>query len=106
MALAGIDHPEAYTILLTHRPELFQVYADNGMDLSFAGHAHGGQFRVPFVGEVYAPGQRFWPKYSEGRRRIGSSELIISRGLGNSTFPQRLLNRPEVVSVELNRVSG
>jgi predicted MPP superfamily phosphohydrolase len=105
-ALAGIDHPEAYTILLTHRPELFQVYADYGMDLSLAGHAHGGQFRVPFVGGVFAPGQGFWPEYSEGRHQIGSSELIISRGLGNSTFPQRLFNRPEIVLIELSRAAG
>ncbi|MCR2803579.1 metallophosphoesterase [Paenibacillus soyae] len=104
-ALAGIEHPEAYTILLSHRPELLRVYADYGMDLSFAGHAHGGQFRVPFVGGVYAPEQGFWPKYTEGRHRIGSSELIISRGLGNSRFPQRVFNRPEIVVAELSRTA-
>lgn len=102
-ALADIAYPDAYTILLSHRPELFQVYADYGMDLSLAGHAHGGQFRIPFVGGLYAPEQGFWPTYSEGRHRIGDAELIISRGLGNSTFPQRLLNRPEIVVVELTR---
>lgn len=100
-ALKGIDHPDAFTILLSHRPELFHVYARYGMDLSLAGHAHGGQFRIPFVGGVYSPEQGFWPKYSEGKHRLGSSELIVSRGLGNSVFPQRLFNRPEIVLIEL-----
>lgn len=105
-ALDGIGHPEAFTILLSHRPELFHVYADYGMDLSLSGHAHGGQFRIPFVGGVYSPEQGFWPKYSEGKHRLGSSELIVSRGLGNSVFPQRLFNRPEIVSIELTRPAG
>ncbi|MEK3882990.1 metallophosphoesterase [Paenibacillus sp. PL2-23] len=105
-ALAGIEHSEAFTLLLSHRPELFQVYADYSMDLSLSGHAHGGQFRVPFVGGVYAPEQGFWPEYSEGLHQLGSSQLIISRGLGNSTFPQRIFNRPEIVLVELSRAAG
>lgn len=106
VALEGIEHPEAYTILLSHRPELFRVYADYGMDLSLSGHAHGGQFRIPFVGGVFAPEQGFWPKYSEGRHQLGGSEMIISRGLGNSTFPQRLFNRPEIIVIELTETAG
>ncbi|MDQ6419704.1 metallophosphoesterase [Paenibacillus sp. LHD-117] len=100
-AFENIGHPEAYTILLTHRAELFEVYAEHGIDLSFAGHAHGGQFRIPFVGGVYSPEQGFWPKLSEGKHENDGSTLIINRGLGNSTFPQRLFNRPEIVSVDL-----
>lgn len=97
------EHPEAYTILLSHRPELFHVYAEYGIDLSLTGHAHGGQFRVPFLGGVYSPEQGFWPNYSEGLHQSGDYSLIVNRGLGNSTFPQRIFNRPEIVLVELTR---
>lgn len=102
-AMEAIGYPGSYTVLLSHRAELFDVYADHGFDLSLAGHAHGGQFRIPFVGGVYSPEQGFWPKLSEGRHERNGSTLIISRGLGNSVMPQRLFNRPEIVSVDLVR---
>ncbi|MCU6711764.1 metallophosphoesterase [Paenibacillus sp. J5C_2022] len=97
----GEEELEDYSILLSHRPELFHVYADRGIDLSFTGHAHGGQFRLPIVGGVYSPGQGMWPELSEGMHERDGSMLVINRGLGNSTFPQRLFNRPEIVLVEL-----
>ncbi|MFD0588950.1 metallophosphoesterase [Paenibacillus sp. GCM10027627] len=102
-ALGGLEgeEAEAYTVLLSHRPELFQVYADYEIDLSLAGHAHGGQFRIPFVGGVYSPEQGFWPDLSQGSHTLGDSTLIVSRGLGNSIIPQRLFNRPEIVVVDL-----
>ncbi|MBH5319941.1 metallophosphoesterase [Paenibacillus sp. GSMTC-2017] len=102
-AIEGMSHPEAYTILLSHRPELFDVYADYRMDLSLTGHAHGGQIRIPFVGGMFSPEQGWWPEYSEGIHKQGDSSMIISRGLGNSVFSQRLFNRPEIVVVDLSR---
>lgn len=101
LAYEGLNSPEAYTILLSHRPELFAVYEQHDIDLSFTGHAHGGQFRLPFLGGVLAPGQGLWPTYYEGKHELGDSEMIVNRGLGNSSFPQRLFNRPEIVFVEL-----
>src|SRR5690606_13286766 len=98
-AMEGIEQPESYTILLSHRAEWLDVYADHGFELTFAGHAHGGQFRIPFAGGVYSPGQGFWPKLAEGRHERNGSTLIISRGLGNSVIPQRIFNRPEIVAV-------
>ncbi|WP_224726427.1 metallophosphoesterase [Paenibacillus vietnamensis] len=91
----------AYTVLLSHRPELFPVYVQRGMDLIFSGHAHGGQVRLPFVGGLFAPGQGFLPKYDAGKYEHDEAVLIVSRGLGNSVVPQRLFNRPEVMLVEL-----
>ena len=44
------NESDRYTVLLAHRPELFETYVDAGVDLVFSGHAHGGQFRLPFVG--------------------------------------------------------
>ncbi|WP_138755590.1 metallophosphoesterase [Paenibacillus sinopodophylli] len=104
VALEDVNHAEElYTILLSHRPELFAQYAQHAFDLTFSGHAHGGQVRLPFIGGLIAPGQGFLPKYDGGKYTAGDSTMIVSRGLGNSVFPQRLFNRPEVVLVELSR---
>lgn len=92
---------DGYTILLSHRPELFEVYASLGIDLTLAGHAHGGQFRLPFVGGVVAPNQGLFPQYDAGLFRKDSTSMIVSRGIGNSAFPIRVGNRPELVLIEL-----
>ena len=92
---------DGYTILLSHRPELFDVYVDTEMDLVFSGHAHGGQFRLPFVGGLVAPNQGFFPEYDAGQFTEEKTTMIVSRGVGNSIIPVRVNNRPEIVVVTL-----
>lgn len=92
---------DTYTILLSHRPELFDVYIENGIDLVFSGHAHGGQFRLPFVGGIVAPNQGLFPEYDSGLYSEGKTNMLVSRGIGNSILPFRFNNRPEVILVEL-----
>ena len=92
---------DGYTVLLSHRPELFDLYVDTGMDLVFSGHAHGGQFRLPFVGGLVAPNQGFFPKYDAGRFTEENTTMIVSRGVGNSIIPVRFNNRPEIIVAEL-----
>lgn len=92
---------DGYMILLSHRPELFSIYIDCGMNLVLSGHAHGGQFRLPFIGGVYAPDQGFFPKYDAGLYTKGNTNMIVSRGIGNSIIPIRFNNRPEIVVIEL-----
>jgi predicted MPP superfamily phosphohydrolase len=99
----GSESADSFTVLLSHRPELFAVYAERGMDLVFSGHAHGGQVRLPFLGGLIAPGQGFLPKYDAGKFEAQETTMIVSRGLGNSVVPQRLFNRPEIVLAELRR---
>ena len=90
-----------YTILLSHRPELIDTYASFDINLVFSGHAHGGQVRIPFVGGVIAPNQGLFPKYTSGLHEVKNTKMIISRGLGNSAFPFRINNRPEIVVANL-----
>ena len=92
---------DGYTVLLSHRPELFDLYVDTGMDLVFSGHAHGGQFRLPLVGGLVAPNQGFIPKYDAGQFTEENTTMIVSRGVGNSIIPIRVNNRPEIVVVTL-----
>ena len=95
------NESDGYTILLSHRPELFDTYVDAGVDLVFSGHAHGGQFRLPFIGGLVAPNQGFFPRYDEGQFSGENTTMIVSRGVGNSIIPIRFNNRPEIVIVEL-----
>jgi len=93
----------AYSILLAHRPELFDCYVQSGVDLVLSGHAHGGQIRLPLIGGLYAPGQGFFPQYDGGIYQSEHTHMIVSRGIGNSLFPFRVNNRPEIAVVELMR---
>lgn len=99
------NESDGYTVLLAHRPELFETYVDAGVDLVFSGHAHGGQFRLPFIGGLVAPNQGFFPEYDAGLFSEGSTTMIVSRGVGNSIIPIRFNNRPEIVVAELKPVT-
>lgn len=95
---------DGFKILLSHRPELMDVYADIGVQLVLTGHAHGGQIRIPFTSQgLFAPDQGVLPKYTQGVHRKGNTQMVISRGLGNSGFPQRLFDRPELVLITLRK---
>ncbi|MFT3952817.1 MAG: metallophosphoesterase [Oscillospiraceae bacterium] len=92
----------AFTLALAHMPQQFDVYAQYGFDLVLCGHAHGGQIRIPFTDiGLYAPGQGLFPDYTAGRYDRGATAMIVSRGLGNSAFPFRIFNRPELVKIVL-----
>lgn len=92
---------EEFTILLAHEPHHLMEYSQTKSDLVFCGHAHGGQIRLPFIGGLYSPGQGVHPKLTSGMHKEGNTTMVISRGLGNSEFPFRVFNRPEIVVVTL-----
>lgn len=98
---------KGYKIVLSHFPENFEKVKENNynqydFDLQLSGHAHGGQFILPFIGPIFSPGQGLFPKYARGS--FGERpKLIISRGLGNAEFPFRLFNHPEINIIELTK---
>lgn len=94
-----------YTVLLAHRPELFEKYCGHGFDLVLTGHAHGGQWRIPvLLNGLFAPNQGLFPKYAGGEYRSGSTVMIVSRGLARESTPiPRVFNRPELVIVNLDK---
>lgn len=91
------------TVLLAHRPELAEEYADYHFDLVLSGHAHGGQWRLPgILNGVFAPDQGIFPKYAGGKYIIDDMTLIVSRGLAReTTIVPRIFNRPELVIVDV-----
>ncbi len=99
-SLAGTD---GFSILLAHRPEYIDLYAECGFDLVLSGHTHGGQWRIPgILNGLFTTSQGLFPKYAGGEYQIGDTTLIISRGLAReSVRVPRIYNRPELVIVEL-----
>lgn len=93
---------DGFHVLLSHRPELFETYVEADVDLVLSGHAHGGQFRLPFVGGIVAPNQGLFPEYDAGLFAEDGTNMVVSRGIGNSIIPVRFHNRPEVIVVELS----
>lgn len=92
---------DGYKVLLSHRPELFESYVRNEMNLVLSGHAHGGQIHLPFIGGLVAPDQGFFPKYTSGVYEEEDTQMVVSRGLGNSILPIRINNRPELIIIQL-----
>lgn len=104
---AELEKNSGFKIVLSHFPENFENvkemnYSQYDFDLQLSGHAHGGQFCLPFIGPVFSPGQGLFPKYAKGS--FGDRpKLIVSRGLGNAEFPFRLFNHPEINVININR---
>ena len=92
-----------YTILLSHQPQHIDSYGSFNIDLVLCGHVHGGQFRLPFIGGLYGPQQGILPRYDAGLHYSNGTAMILSRGLGNSLFPFRLNNFPEIVVIDLQK---
>ena len=100
--ISELKNESLYNILLSHRPNLWETYEKAGIDLVLSGHAHGGQIRLPFTNGLYAPDQGVFPQYTSGANEFGNTLVVISRGLGNSRFPFRVNNRPEIVNIILH----
>jgi len=92
-----------FTVLLTHRPELAAKYFEYDIDVALSGHAHGGQFIIPFImNGFFAPNQGFLPKLAGGMYDFDGKKLIVSRGLSRENFTlPRIFNRPELVFVTI-----
>lgn len=99
-ACASALNNSFYSILLSHRPELVDSYTDSAFDLVVAGHAHGGQVRIPYLlNGLYAPNQGIFPNYAGGKYELGTTTMIVSRGLCKNNLP-RVFNPPELVIVD------
>ncbi|MGG0655510.1 metallophosphoesterase [Rummeliibacillus pycnus] len=101
LALKNVDTFK-FQILLAHRPEYYKNYEQHGVDLTFNGHAHGGQIRIPGLGGLVDHQFNLFPAHIDGVEQINGMTQIISRGLGNSRGMIRVNNRPEIVVADLH----
>ncbi len=92
-------------IILCHRPEIFDYYKGTGNDLILSGHSHGGQMRAPFMTWLTRDFLKFeaWSPYKGGKWDNDTASMIVSRGIGNSVFPFRINNNPELVVISFEK---
>jgi len=102
-AVASETEDGVFSILLSHRPEYFEYYQTYDFDLVLCGHAHGGQWRIPWlINGLFAPDQGLFPEYAGGKYEENGTSMIVSRGLAReSTRIPRIFNRPELVIVDI-----
>lgn len=97
---------QGFKILMSHKPHKVEIYKESNVDLVLSGHAHGGQIRLPFIGGLFAPGQGFFPHFTSGLYKLNSNvSLIVNRGLGDSVFPWRINNPPEIILITLKSLN-
>ncbi len=94
-------------ILLSHNPNSFYRAAEAGIELSLAGHTHGGQVKVEIVDHSFSPAQ-FMTRFIAGPYSLpmtngGTSRLYVNRGLGTIGIPARLGVDPEITLLTLRR---
>lgn len=91
----------AYLLLLSHRNNRYQEYQNARIDLTLAGHAHGGLIRLPGTDGLIGPHREWFPEYTAGRYDLAYGQMVVSRGLGNQLPAFRLFNRPDLPVVVL-----
>lgn len=100
------EEAEGYNIFLAHQPEIIDSYLDGNFDLILSGHAHGGQWRIPYILDqgLYAPDQGIRPDYTNGIYYYSDTTHIISKGLAKPLrmiFIPRIFNRPEFTVIDV-----
>ena len=123
--LAGIDDPNGFAdqkspealaeevkaaagggvwMLLAHRNNYFEKqYSSLGADLVISGHGHGGLIRLPFTDGLISVERTLFPSYTAGFYQFNGRDVFVSRGLGNSGPSFRLFNRPQLVTLTLEK---
>ncbi len=94
--------PGTVNILLSHYPGVFSYAAELGIDLTLAGHTHGGQLSLEFVHRGLDLSRLLSP-YTSGWYEKPGGQLYVNRGIGTTGFPIRLGAPPEITVLELTR---
>lgn len=94
-ALKNTNNP---VILLTHNPDMFVDVPDN-VNLTLAGHTHGGQIKLPVIGALIIP-SRYRNRFAAGYIEENGRKMIVTKGIGTSIIPVRFNCKPEIVVIE------
>lgn len=100
------DLPDGmFKLLLMHEPDYADTTAAHSFHLQLSGHSHGGQIRLPWMGEVITPpGAK---RYVQGLYTIGSRGMLlyVNRGIGTTQLPFRFLCKPELTVLTLRSMA-
>lgn len=84
-----------FNLLLLHEPDLIDEFKNSNVNLALAGHSHGGQVAIPFIGSIITP--PIAKKYTKGFYDIEKDiKLYVNTGLGNTKMPYRFMNIPQI----------
>lgn len=97
------EYPDDFVLWLYHRNDTLIYYPNLPVDLVLSGHAHGGIIRLPLLGGVLDVRGKLGAEYEKGVYNEGGLTQLVSRGLGNSVFIPRFLNRPELPIITLKK---
>jgi uncharacterized protein len=100
--IAPLIARDRVNILLSHNPDTFDRAAELGVDLSMAGHTHGGQAALEFISPEIAPSRLVTP-YVAGWFRKPGGQLYVNRGIGTIGVPIRIGAPPEITIYQLTR---
>ncbi len=101
VAMEGVSEDQN-VILLTHNPDII-LFSDSKMaDLVIAGHTHGGQIRLPFLGAVPKIPTDLGKKYDRGLFRYNDQQLFITSGISETGPRARLFVPPEIVNLNIH----
>jgi len=101
-ALRGVD-PNDFLIFIAHSPDYFRMAAQRGADLVLSGDTHGGQIRLPILGPLLMSKCKLGGEFDMGHVERFGSQLYVTRGVGSTGPPFRLLCRPEISVLTLKR---
>jgi len=103
--LKGLTMPDTVNILLSHSPypRIFDRAAELGIDLTLAGHTHGGQLSLDFLSQGLNLSRLIY-RYNSGWYAKDGAQLYVNRGIGTTGIPLRLGARPEITVLELARI--
>lgn len=95
VALNQVNH-ELFTILLAHEPDYADIASKYPIDVQLSGHSHGGQVRLPWIGDLYTPD--YAEKYVKGKYMLNKDTftLYVNSGIGTTRLPYRFLCKPEI----------
>ena len=96
--LSALENTGEKRILISHTPDVYYDVKDD-VDLILAGHVHGGQVRIPFIGALICP-SKYGTKFSGGDIKETQNRMIVSRGLGCSILTVRFCDIPEIILLE------
>ena len=96
--LSALENTKSVRILLSHTPDIYYDVKDN-VNLILAGHVHGGQVRIPFIGSLICP-SKYGNKFSCGDINETQNRMIITKGLGCSILKVRFCDIPEIILLE------
>ncbi len=101
-----LARPDQFNLLLSHRPGIFKLHENWNVDLTLAGHTHGGQVIVPGIGDRGLSLAGLFLTYTHGLYESENNpevRMYVSRGIGTIVAPVRLFCRPEIVEITLTK---